>query len=76
MADRVLVGLDLGGRFHEAQITSVRGERLGRSFRIRRGRAGLAELFQKVRGIAGDDVEPVFSVEATRNYWQELVHPL
>lgn len=76
MGRRVIVGLDLAGHFHQVQVTSEGGEPLGRSFRIRRGRAGLDSLLDGVRRVAGNDAEPVFSVEATRNYWQELVHPL
>jgi transposase len=76
MGQRVMVGLDLGGGFHQVQVTSESGERLGRSFRIRRGRRGLEALLAGVRRVAGEATEPVFSVEATRNYWQELVHPL
>jgi transposase len=49
---------------------------LGRSFRIGRGRAGLEELWSGVRRVAGAEVEAVYTVEATQNYWLELVHPL
>lgn len=76
MAQQVYVGLDLGGKFHEAQVTDVSGGRLGKSFRIPRGRAGLEALLQGVVRVAGTQAEPVFTVEATRNYWQEIVHPL
>lgn len=73
---QVMVGLDLGGAFHQVQVTSESGERLGRSFRIRRGRRGLEALLAGVHRVAGEAAEPIFSVEATRNYWQEMVHPL
>lgn len=76
MTQQVYVGLDLGGTFHEVQITDATGARLGKSFRIGRGRAGFEALLAGVQKFAGSEVEPVFTVEATRNYWQELVHPL
>ena len=76
MRERVYVGIDLGGKFHEVQVTSATGERLGKSFRIGRGRQGLGELENGLRHVAGDDVEPVYTIEATQNFWLELVHPL
>jgi len=76
MKPRVYAGVDLGGTFHQVQVTHAAGERLGRSFRIGRGRAGLAALLEGVRRVAGDDVEAVYTIEATQNYWLELVHPL
>ena len=76
MSQRAYVGVDLGGKFHQVQVTAVDGARLGTSFRIGRGRAGLAALQQGVRAAAGDDVEAIYTIEATQNYWQELVHPL
>jgi transposase len=76
MKPRVYVGIDLAGKFHEVQVTSEGGERLGRSFRIGRGRKGLAELAEGLARVAGSDVDPVYTIEATQNFWMELVHPL
>lgn len=76
MSQRVFVGVDLGGQFHQVQVTSAEGRRLGASFRIGRGRQGLAELEQGVRAAAGAESEAVYTIEATQNYWQELAHPL
>jgi len=76
MSQRAYVGVDLGGKFHQVQITAADGTSLGRSFRIGRGRAGLAALQQGVRTVVGEAVEAIYTVEATQNYWQELVHPL
>src|SRR5262245_46309449 len=76
MKARVYTGVDLGGTFHQVQVTSAAGERLGKSFRVGRGKAGLAALLDGVRRAAGDDVEVVYTIEATQNYWLELVHPL
>lgn len=76
MKRRVYVGVDLGGGFHQAQVTSQDGEKLGRSFRIGRGRAASAELSLGVAAVAGEEVEAIYTVEATQNYWLEVVHPL
>jgi transposase len=76
MKPRVYTGVDLGGAFHQVQVTNAAGERLGKSFRIGRGKAGLAAMREGLRRVAGDDVEAVYTVEATQNYWLELVHPL
>ena len=73
---RVYVGVDLGGKFHEVQVTDEAGGKLGRSFRIGRGRAGVEELEACVAEVAGVEAEAVYTVEATQNYWLELVHPL
>src|SRR5262245_64491903 len=76
MKTRVYVGVDLGGAFHQVQVTNAAGERLGKSFRIGRGKAGLAALQEGLRRVAGDGVEAVYTIEATQNFWLELVHPL
>ena len=76
MSQRAYVGVDLGGKFHQVQVTTAEGMRLGRSFRIGRGRAGMAALRQGVTAAAGAEVEAIYTIEATQNYWQELVHPL
>jgi transposase len=77
MKRRVFVGIDLGGRYHQVQVTGAEGERLGRSFRVARGRAGLQALRGGVAAAAGDgEVAAVYTVEATQEYWRELVQPL
>jgi transposase len=68
--------VDLGGKFHQVQVTSAEGSPLGRSFRIGRGRAGLAALQQGVTAAVGAGIEAIYTIEATQNFWQELVHPL
>ena len=76
MSQRAYVGVDLGGRFHQVQVTAADGSRLGSSFRIGRGREGLAALQRGVLATAGPEFEVIYTIEATQNYWQELVHPL
>jgi len=76
MKPRVYAGVDLGGTFHQVQVTNAAGERLGKSFRIGRGKGALAELEDGLRRVAGEDVEAVYTIEATQSFWLELVHPL
>lgn len=77
MRMQFFVGIDLGGKFHQVQVTGSSGERIGRSFRISRGRRGLEELSAGLSTRAGGaEFEAVYTVEATQNYWLELVHPL
>ncbi len=76
MSQRVFVGIDLGGRFHQVQVTRENGERLGKSFRIGRGRAGLEALRSGLTQLGEAGAEPVYTIEATQSYWLELVHPL
>jgi transposase len=72
---RVWAGIDTGGSFHEVQVTGENGDRLGKSFRIGRGRAGLSELEQELSQLC-EGVEVVYAVEAAQNCWVELVHGL
>jgi transposase len=76
MSDRVYAGIDLAGGFHQVQLTSEAGRRVGSSFRIARGRRGVRELLAGVSKRAGEDSEVAFTIEATQNFWLELVHPL
>ncbi len=76
MSQRVFVGIDLGGRFHQVQVTRENGERLGKSFRIGRGRAGLEALRAGLAQLEEAGANPVYTIEATQSYWLELVHPL
>jgi transposase len=77
MKTQLFVGIDLGGKFHQAQVTGTSGERMGRSFRIARGRRGLQDLSAGLAARSeGQEFEVSYTVEATQNYWLELVHPL
>lgn len=77
MSSKVYVGIDLGGKFHEVQVTAIDGSKRGRSFRIRRGRQGLLDLKEGLESrLQREESKAVFTVEATQNYWMELVHPL
>lgn len=77
MTRRFFVGIDQGGKFHQVQVTDSSGERVGRSYRISRGRRGLSELRAGLDARSGgQEYEAIYTVEATQNFWLELVHPL
>jgi hypothetical protein len=69
MKTQLFVGIDLGGKFHQAQVTGTSGERMGRSFRIARGRRGLQDLSAGLAARSeGQEFEATYTVEATQNY--------
>jgi transposase len=63
-------GIDLGQRFHQVAVVDGTGHRAVRSFRIGRGRRGVEQL---VAGCKADGEDLTVSIEATGNYWNELV---
>lgn len=73
MSARYFVGIDLGGRFHQAAVVDEQGHRAWPSFRIGRGRAGVEQL---LRTLVVPASSLVVSIEATANYWPELVGAL
>jgi transposase len=65
--------MDLGKRFHQvAVIDAMKAVVLG-SFRVRRGRAGVIALLERLKAIGVGGQETVVTIEATGNYWNELV---
>jgi transposase len=75
VSEQIYVGIDPAGAFHQVQLTDGSGARVGRSFRIRRGRRAMEDLDRGVRKHV-DPRAAVYSVEATQNFWLELVQPL
>lgn len=63
-------GIDLGQRFHQVAVVDGEGRSVVRSFRIGRGRSGVERL---IEGCGADGEELAVSIEATANYWNELV---
>jgi transposase len=66
-------GIDLGQRFHQVAVVDGTGHQAVRSFRIGRGRRGMEQL---VVGCGADGEDLTVSIEATGNYWNELVGAL
>jgi transposase len=75
MSRRIYVGIDPSGAFHQVQLTDEDGRRVGRSFRIGRGERAIRELECGVSAHT-DVAQAVYTVEATQNFWLELVQPL
>lgn len=73
MSTRYYVGVDLGSRFHQVAVADEQGRRVRPSFRIGRGRGGM-ELLLRTLAVAPSSL--VVSIEATANYWWELVGAL
>jgi transposase len=66
-------GIDLGQRFHQVAVVDGTGQPVVRSFRIGRGRRGVEQF---IAGCRADGEALVVSIEATGNYWNELVGKL
>jgi transposase len=63
-------GIDLGQQFHQVAVVDSEGRTVVRSFRIGRGKSAVDQL---VKGCGVGVEELVVSIEATGNYWNELV---
>jgi transposase len=73
MIGKVFVGLDLGQRYHQVAVINAAMKLLGEPFRIKRGRAGIEELMECVRAQGARPEDAVVTIEATANYWNDLV---
>lgn len=70
MSAKRYAGIDLGQRFHQVAVVDAEGRPVVCSFRIGRGESGVERL---VGGCGADGASLVVSIEATGNYWNELV---
>jgi transposase len=73
MSATYYVGIDLGSRFHQVAVVDEHSRRVRPSFRIGRGRGGIELLMRTLAVPAGS---LTVSIEATANYWWELVGAL
>ncbi len=73
MSKKYYVGIDLGSRFHQVAVVDEQSRRVRPSFRIGRGRGGV-ELLLHTLDLPASSL--VVSIEATANYWWELVGEL
>jgi transposase len=76
MSEKVYAGMDLGQRFHQVAVVGKNMKALVAPFQVGRGREGIQEIFERLRFLKRDPQELVFTVEATGNYWNELVWDL
>jgi transposase len=73
MNAKYYVGIDLGSRFHQVAVVDEQSRRVRSSFRIGRGRGGIERLLDTL-AVPADSL--TVSIEATANYWWELVGAL
>ena len=73
MIRKAWVGMDLGKRFHQVVVLDVGMAPVVTPFRVRRGRTGVQTLLERLRGVGVSARESVVTIEATGNYWNELV---
>lgn len=73
MDRRIWVGMDLGKRFHQVAVINAVKRVVVPSFRVRRGRAGIRTLLDRLKDVGVNGAQTVVTIEATSNYWNELV---
>jgi transposase len=73
MSGKLYVGMDLGKSFHQVAVVNDRKESVGFPFRIKRGRVGVEELLAQLKARGVQAADAVVTIEATANYWNELV---
>ena len=76
MTQTVYVGVDLAKAFHQVAAVGPDQGVLAPPFRIGRGRAGLREMFERLRFLVRQESDLVFTIEATSDYWRELAWEL
>ena len=73
MSRKLWVGMDLGKRFHQVAIVNATLMLEAETFRIPRGRAGIEAFFRQARLLGAGPKDLIVAIEATANYWNELV---
>ena len=76
MAERLYVGIDLGKSFHQVSVVDERKEEVGRPFKITRGMRGIEKLLRQLKLYGAKPEDLVVTIEATGNFWNELVWAL
>jgi transposase len=76
MSEKIYAGMDLGQRFHQVAVVSANRKELVAPFRVGRGRRGIQEFLDGLRFLTRDPEQVVVTVEATGNYWNELIWDL
>jgi transposase len=76
MAGTLYVGMDLGKRFHQVAVVDERKEVVGAPFRVNRGSRGIEKLLRQLKLYGAGSKDLVVTVEATANFWNELVWAL
>jgi transposase len=73
MIGKLFVGLDLGQRFHQVAVVNGAMDLVVAPFRIKRGRDGIEALLERVKAQGAETGDVVVTIEATANYWNDLV---
>lgn len=76
MARNLFVGADLGQRYHQIAVVEETKALVMDPFKIRRGRQGIEALRRQFRFLEVKPTDVSVTVEATGNYWNELVWAL
>jgi transposase len=73
MQRKYWAGIDLGKSYHKVAVIDARLSLAMVPFRIGRGQRGVEKLLWAVKNLGGRPVDLVVSIEATGDYWLELV---
>jgi transposase len=76
MSQKVYVGIDLAKEFHQVMAVGPDQQVLAPTFRIGRGAGGMKEMLERLGFLVRNELELVFTIEATSDYWWELAWPL
>ncbi len=68
----LIVGIDIGKRFHQATVIDGNGNMLGRSVRFPNTTAGGELLMSKIASVNLKGLPMLFGLEATGHYWLPL----
>ncbi len=68
----LIVGIDIGKRFHQATVIDGNGNMLGRSVRFPNTTAGGELLMSKIASVNPKGLPMLFGLEATGHYWLPL----
>jgi len=69
---KLIVGVDIGKRFHQATVINEAGEILGGSIRFPNSVKGAELLLDRIASINPEELPLVFGLEATGHYWLAL----
>jgi transposase len=73
MAGKLYVGMDLGKGFHQVAVVDEQREDVGTPFRVNRGSRGIEMLLKQLKLFGARPKDLVVTVEATGDFWKELV---
>ena len=73
MRRKFWVGMDLGQRFHQVAVINATLGLVMVPFRVCRGQAGVEKLIGMVKNLGAEACDLVVAVEATADYWVELL---